>query len=67
MCFNRIREKRQIIVMESREKRRVEKSRMPRTGRKVNPNEMEEELGKLGVDFDSSKEVSANQISRGSR
>lgn len=53
--------------MESREKRRVEKSRMPRTGRKVNPNEMEEELGKLGVDFDSSKEVSANQISRGSR
>ncbi|PVD37279.1 hypothetical protein C0Q70_04276 [Pomacea canaliculata] len=53
----KIREKRQIIVMESREKRRVEKSRMPRTGRKVNPNEMEEELGKLGVDFDSSKET----------
>ena len=56
--FCRIREKRKLIVMESREKRKVEKPRMPRTGKKMDTDRMKDELGELGLEVDSDEEVS---------
>ncbi|KAK3106433.1 hypothetical protein FSP39_019818 [Pinctada imbricata] len=53
----KIREKRKIIVMESREKRKVEKPRLPRTALKATKRKMEEELGELGIEIESDSET----------
>ena len=37
--------------MESREKRRVEKPRLPRTATKINPKTVATEMKKMGVDM----------------
>lgn len=50
----RIREKKKIMIIESREKRKVEKPRMPRTAKKMKTTTMETELGAMGVDVDAS-------------
>ncbi|VDI24779.1 Hypothetical predicted protein, partial [Mytilus galloprovincialis] len=47
-----IREKRKIIVLESREKRTIEKPRLPRTAKKLDTKRMTSEMGELGVDVD---------------
>nr|KAG5700521.1 hypothetical protein BaRGS_025233 [Batillaria attramentaria] len=52
----KIREKKKIMILESREKRRVQKAKLPRTGKKVDPDDMEEQLEELGVEFDASGE-----------
>ena len=57
-CFRRIREKRQLKVMESREKRKVEKPRMPRTAKKVERKRLEGEMAEMGVDIENPDEVS---------
>ncbi|CAC5358662.1 NOG1 [Mytilus coruscus] len=48
----RIREKRKLIVLESREKRTIEKPRLPRTAKKLDTKRMTSEMGELGVDVD---------------
>lgn len=53
---NKIREKKKLMILESREKRRVQKSHVPRSGKKVNPEDMEEQLGEVGVEFDAAGE-----------
>ena len=49
----RIREKRILKVMESREKRKVETPRLPRTAKKVRAGKMETEMAELGVTVDT--------------
>ncbi|XP_041372056.1 nucleolar GTP-binding protein 1-like [Gigantopelta aegis] len=51
-----IREKRQIMIIESRERRRVEKSHVPRTAKKVSRSRMEGEMGELGLDMNNMDE-----------
>ena len=46
------------MIIESREKRKVEKPRMPRTAKKMKTTTMETELGAMGVDVDASDSVS---------
>ncbi|XP_064615993.1 GTP-binding protein 4-like [Liolophura sinensis] len=48
-----IRNKKKIIILESREKRRVEKSRMPRTGKSLDRQRMADEMRDLGVQIDT--------------
>ena len=45
------------MVMESREKRRIEKPRVGRTAKRMNTEEMKEELGGMGLDVDDTEEV----------
>lgn len=52
----KIKDKRKLIVMESREKRRIEKPRLPRTAKKLDTNRMSREMGELGVDVDTEGE-----------
>ena len=40
-------------MMESREKRRVEKPRLPRSAQRATKRRMEQELGELGIEMDS--------------
>ncbi|KAK2178094.1 hypothetical protein NP493_563g04039 [Ridgeia piscesae] len=49
----KIREKRILKVMESREKRKVETPRLPRTAKKVRAGKMETEMAELGVTVDT--------------
>jgi len=49
---SKIREKRKIKIVESREKRRVEGPRVPRTAKKISSDKMQSELGDLGVEFE---------------
>ena len=51
-------------MMESREKRKVEKPRLPRTAKKLDTHKMAQEMGELGVDVDVTGNVS---VSRGCR
>lgn len=53
---SKIREKRMLITMESREKKKNEKPRLPRSAKKMNVTDMEESLGAMGVEFDSDDE-----------
>ena len=46
------------MIIESRERRRVEKSHVPRTAKKVSRTRMEGEMGKLGLDMDNMDQVS---------
>ena len=55
----RIREKRQLITIESREKRRVQRSRLGRTAKKVDAKKMEASMEELGVVIDNKDEVSS--------
>ncbi len=43
--------------MESREKRKIEKPRLPRTVKKFDTNRMKAELGELGLEVDTDDEV----------
>ena len=45
--------------MESREKRKVTKPRLPRTAKKLDTNRMTKEMGELGVDVDVHGDVRA--------
>ena len=47
-------------MMESREKRKVEKPRLPRTAKKLDTNKMAAEMGDLGVDVDTKGDVSVS-------
>jgi len=46
-----------LIVMESREKRRVEKPKLPRTAKKLNTKKMASEMEELGVEVDDGEET----------
>ena len=48
-----IKEKRQLHILESREKRRHEGSRLPRTAKKVSAGDVEQTLGEMGVEMDT--------------
>ena len=52
MLRYRIKDKRKLMMMESREKRRVEKPRLPRTAKKIDTSRMSREMGDLGVEMD---------------
>ena len=52
-----------LKVMESREKRKVETPRLPRTAKKVQSTRMESEMADLGVPVDTGdKEVSVTVV-----
>ena len=53
----KIREKRKLIIMESREKRKVEKERLPRTAKKIVAKEMEKSMEELGLEIENKEEV----------
>ena len=57
VCY-RIRERRKLQILESREKRKVEKPRLPRTAKKIQTKKMEAELGQLGVEIEPDDDVS---------
>ena len=52
----RIREKRKLAILESRERRRLEGPKLPRTAKKVDLNEMGEKMEELGVELDMEDE-----------
>lgn len=54
---SRIREKRKLVMMESREKRKVEKPRLPRTAKKMVASQMEKTMEDLGVEFEDKSGV----------
>lgn len=56
----KIREKRNIIMLESKEKRRVEKPKLPR--KKMSTDKMNRELGALGIEVDSDEDTHLNQM-----
>lgn len=56
----KIREKRNIIMLESKEKRRVEKPKLPR--KKMSTGKMNRELGALGIEMDSDEDTHLNQM-----
>jgi len=45
--------------MESREKRKVEKPRLPRTAKKIETKKMKVELGQIGLEVEHDEDVSA--------
>lgn len=55
-----IREKRQIIMLESKEKRRHEKPKLPK--KKMSTDKMNKELGALGIEMDSDEDTHLNQM-----
>ena len=55
----RIRERRKLQIIESREKRKVEKPRVPRTAKKIQTKKMETQLGQLGLEIEQDEAVSA--------
>ena len=57
MYFYRIRNKRKLIMMESREKRRVEKPQVPRSAKRVSSKQMQGELEDLGIEMDEKEQV----------
>ena len=46
------------MMMEARERRKVEKPRLPRTAKKLDTSRMTREMGDLGVDVDVTGNVS---------
>lgn len=56
----KIRGKRNIIMLESKEKRRVEKPKLPR--KKMSTDKMNRELGALGIEMDSDEDTHLNQM-----
>lgn len=56
----KIREKRNIIMLESKEKRRVEKPKLPR--KKMSTDKMNRELGALGIEMYSDEDTHLNQM-----
>jgi len=61
VCF-RIRERRKLQIIESREKRKVEKPRLPRTAKKIQTKKMETQLGQLGLEIEPDAEVSIYSV-----
>ena len=53
----RIRERRKLQIIESREKRKVEKPRLPRTAKKIQAKKMEAELGQIGLEIELDEDV----------
>merc|ERR1719402_1706149 len=49
----KIREKRKIMVMESKEKRRIEKPRIGRAAKRMDMTAMKSELGELGIEMEA--------------
>ncbi|KAK2142393.1 hypothetical protein LSH36_962g00043 [Paralvinella palmiformis] len=56
-CCYEIREKRQIIMLESKEKRKVEKPRLPRTAKKVDSNSIVNTMAEMGVDIEDNEQM----------
>ncbi len=56
--FCRIKDKRKIMILESREKRKVEKPKLPRTAKKLDTNRMKGEMEELGVEVEDQGDVS---------
>jgi nucleolar GTP-binding protein len=52
-----IRDKRKIAILESREKRKVETPRLPRTAKKIETKKMETELEGLGIELEQDEGV----------
>lgn len=52
-----IRTKKTIMKIESHEKRKVEKPRLPRTARKISTSELQSQMDNVGVDIDKSEEA----------
>ena len=52
------------MMMEARERRKVEKPRLPRTAKKLDTSRMTREMGDLGVDVDVTGNVSADSCVR---
>jgi len=48
----KIRAKRKVQILESREKRKVETPRLPRTAKKITTSKMSSELGELGIEVE---------------
>ena len=48
------------MKIESHEKRKVEKPRLPRTARKISTSELQSQMDNVGVDIDKSEEASAH-------
>jgi len=53
----KIREKRQLMIMESREKRKIEKPRMGRTSRTMSSGRMKDEMNAMGLDVQDGEET----------
>lgn len=53
----KIRHKRQIITLESGEKRRIQRPRVPRTAKKIDSKKMEESMEALGVEIENKDET----------
>ncbi|XP_060572801.1 GTP-binding protein 4-like [Ruditapes philippinarum] len=53
----KIRNKRQIITLESGEKRRIQRPRVPRTAKKIDSKKMEESMEALGVEIENKDET----------
>jgi len=49
----KIREARQLRILESRSRKTVRRAKLPRTGKKINVEAVEEGMGKLGVDINA--------------
>ncbi len=47
------------MILESREKRKVEKPKLPRTAKKLDTNKMKGEMEELGVEVEDQGEVGA--------
>lgn len=58
---SKIRNKRQLITLESREKRRIQRPRVPRTAKKINAAEMEKSMETVGVEIDNKDETHFNR------
>ncbi|XP_048773228.1 GTP-binding protein 4-like [Ostrea edulis] len=56
----KIREKKNLIMLESKEKKRIEKPRLPRM--KMSTKKMNRELGALGIEMDSDEDTHLNQM-----
>jgi len=57
-----IRERQQLKIIASREKRRIEKPRMPRTAKKITEKEMKTTMSEVNLDVDMSAEVSEGSL-----
>ncbi|XP_045209739.2 GTP-binding protein 4-like [Mercenaria mercenaria] len=57
----KIRNKRQLITMESGEKRRIQRPRVPRTAKKIDAKQMEDDMEALGVEIDNKEETHYNR------
>jgi len=55
-----------LQIIASREKRKVEKPRLPRTAKKIQTKKMEAQLGQLGLEIEPDEDVSVYIVVFGS-